>query len=309
MGRKRPGPRQLLYFFSAGLIAFFLLGCLPEIHRVAVQTEPAEPGLREESASGEKPWEDLQRAWDFFRQGDYEAAAATNLKVLQLAGENPPADRALFNLGLIYAHGTNPQRDPVKSREYFRRLIEGFSQSSLAEESQIWLFVLQKNLDLTNEVVDLTQENVALIQKKESLNKENARLSQMMERSRAGEESSPPPQDSFPRVKIHLEQGNFEAALEESQRALSSSGKTAAKDRALFQMGLIYAASRNPKRDLEKSLSLFLRLVKEYPQSPFAAEAKIWIDLLQENQKLSRMIEKSKEVDIAIEEKKREKGR
>jgi outer membrane protein assembly factor BamD (BamD/ComL family) len=72
---------------------------------------------------------------------------------------------------------------------------------------------------------------------------------------------------------------------------------------------MIYASFRNPKRDLEKSLSHFLRLVKEYPQSAFADEAKTWIDLLQENQKLNRMIEKSKEVDIAIEEKKREKGR
>jgi hypothetical protein len=60
---------------------------------------------------------------------------------------------------------------------------------------------------------------------------------------------------------------------------------------------------------LDKSLSSFLRLVKEHPQSPLADEAKIWIELLQENQKLNRMMEKSKEVDIAIEEKKREKGR
>jgi outer membrane protein assembly factor BamD (BamD/ComL family) len=90
---------------------------------------------------------------------------------------------------------------------------------------------------------------------------------------------------------------------------LSVPGKNSPKDRALFQIGLIQASSRNPKRDPEKALSVFLRLVKEYPQSPFAEEARTWIDLLQENQKLNRMIEKSKEVDIAIEEKKREKGR
>ena len=310
MGRKRSGPRQLVYFFSAGLISLLLLGCLPEMHRVTVQTEPAATGLQEESASsGETPWDELQRARELFLQGDYEASAEENLKILQRAGENPPADRALFNLGLIYAHQANPKKDPSKALEYFRRVVEGFSPNPLAEESTVWISVLQKNLDLMRDVVDLTQENVALIQEKAALNKENARLSLMAERNRLGEETIKPAPDHFQRARIHFEQGNFEAALEENQKILSSSGKTTSKDRALFQIGLIYAASRNPKRDLDKSLSSFSRLVKEYPQSPFADEAKIWIDLLQENQKLNRMIEKSKEVDIAIEEKKREKGR
>ena len=68
-----------------------------------------------------------------------------------------------------------------------------------------------------------------------------------------------------------------------------------------------------PKRDYQKSLDHFKRLVKVFPQSPFAGQAKIWIGLLQENERLKREIEelnktikKSKQVDIEIDEKKRE---
>lgn len=302
MGRKRSGARQLVYFLSAGLMLSILLGCLPEMRRVAVQKEPAIPNLQEEQSAGDNPWEALQRARRLFRQGDFESSFQENQRVLEWAGENFPADRALFNMGVIYAHGANPKKDPGKSLGYFRRVAEEFPESPLAEESQAWIGLLQKNLNLANDLVDLTQENVSLIQ-------ENARLSQMAERHRLQEETVLSARDPFQRAKKFFDQGNFEAALEENQKVLSASGKNNPKDRALFQIGLIYASSRNPKRDLDKSLSFFLRLVKEYPQSPFTDEAETWIDLLQENHKLNRMIEKSKEVDIAIEEKKREKGR
>ncbi len=302
MGRKRSGSRQLVYFFSAGLILSILLGCLPEMRRVAVQKEPAAPNLQEEKPPGDNPWEALQTARRLFRQGEYEAAIRENQKVLEWTGENSPADQALFNMGLIYAHDGNPQRDPGTALEHFRRITDEFPQSPLAAEAKAWISLLQKSLDLAKDVVDLTQENVSLIT-------ENARLVQLAEKHKVQEETVPPPRDPVPRARISFEQGNLEAALEENQRALSASGKNISKDRALFQIGLIYASARNPKRDLDKSLSFFLRLVKEYPQSPFTDEAKTWIDLLQENQKLNRMIEKSKEVDIAIEEKKREKGR
>jgi len=50
-----------------------------------------------------------------------------------------------------------------------------------------------------------------------------------------------------------------------------------------------------------------------YPQSPLVVQAKIWIGILQENERLNNEIEelnkaikKTKEVDIEIEEKKKE---
>ena len=109
------------------------------------------------------------------------------------------------------------------------------------------------------------------------------------------------------RGKKLLTQGDYEGSLRENQKILSLSANKPPGDEALFNMGLIYAHSGNPKKDYGKSIDFFKRLLKDYPQSPLVEQAKIWIGVLQENEKLIEMLEKSKEVDIKIEEKKREK--
>jgi len=104
-----------------------------------------------------------------------------------------------------------------------------------------------------------------------------------------------------------LTQGDYEGSLRENQKILSVSAHKPPGDEALFNMGLIYAHSANPKRDYGKSLDFFKKLLKDFPQSPLVEQAKIWIGVLQENEKLTQMLEKSKQVDIEIEERKREK--
>jgi tetratricopeptide (TPR) repeat protein len=111
------------------------------------------------------------------------------------------------------------------------------------------------------------------------------------------------------RGKRLLAQGDYEGSLRENQKTLSLSANRPPGDEALFNMGLIYAHPGNPKKDFGKSIDFFKRLLKDYPQSPLAEQAKIWIGVFQENEKLIQMLEKSKEVDIQIEEKKREKAK
>ena len=48
-------------------------------------------------------------------------------------------------------------------------------------------------------------------------------------------------------------------------------------------------------------------MIKEYPKNPLIDQAKIWVGILQENKMLNQVLEKLKEVDIEIEERKREK--
>jgi TolA-binding protein len=74
-------------------------------------------------------------------------------------------------------------------------------------------------------------------------------------------------------------------------------------------MGLIYASVENPRRDVGKAVHFFRKVLTDYPRSPLAEEARVWTGVLQENERLSQAIEKFKEVDIAVEEKKREKAR
>lgn len=114
-------------------------------------------------------------------------------------------------------------------------------------------------------------------------------------------------------AKKLLEQGDYEGSLKENQKALSLFNHVPPGDEALFNIGLIYAHGGYPKRDYKKSLDLFRRLVELFPKSPLVGQAKIWIGILQENERLNREIEelnktikKSKQVDIELEEKKKE---
>jgi TolA-binding protein len=107
--------------------------------------------------------------------------------------------------------------------------------------------------------------------------------------------------DSPPLEHVHLlmSRGDFEDALKECQDVLSRYPQVPPGDEALYSMGLIYVHSKNPKKDFKKSLGFFSRVLKEFPGSTRAEEAKIWIGLLE-------AIEKSRQVDIQVEEKKQE---
>ena len=111
------------------------------------------------------------------------------------------------------------------------------------------------------------------------------------------------------RAKKLFSQGDYEGSLKENEKALSLSNGKPPADEALFNMGLIYVHFANPRKDYGKALGFLKRLMKEYPQSPWTEEAKVWVAVLQENEKLSEMIEKSKQVDIEIEEMKRKNGK
>ena len=128
--------------------------------------------------------------------------------------------------------------------------------------------------------------------------------------------------------------GYYDGSLGENQKVLSLTGNNPPGDEALFNMGLIYAHPKYPKRNYRRSLDLFKRLLMDYPQSPLVLQASIWIGVLQviedskqeiektkqdiekskqeiekskeEIEKAKQVIEKSKEVDIEIEQKKKE---
>ena len=108
--------------------------------------------------------------------------------------------------------------------------------------------------------------------------------------------------DPLLRSQRLIDRGDFEGALEANQKVLSSYVNRPPGDEALFNMGLIYAHYGNPKKDYEKSIFFFRKLLNEHPKSPLVEQAKIWIGAL-------NVIEKSKQVDIEIEEMKKELSR
>lgn len=104
-------------------------------------------------------------------------------------------------------------------------------------------------------------------------------------------------------------QGDYEGALRENQKVASLSTNRPPADEAVYHMGLIYAHVENPKRDYRRALGFFRKLIHDYPQSAFVEEAKVWVGVFLMNEKLSQMMEKSKQVDIEIEERRRDKER
>jgi tetratricopeptide (TPR) repeat protein len=286
MGRKRNRTREFIHLCIASLIFFALFGCAA-LEKIKVKI-----------GGQEKAYQHLDQGKRLLVQGDYEGAVNENLKILSLAHHTPPEDEALFNMGLIYAHSENPKKDYGKSLRFFKKLIKDYPQSPWVQQTKIWVGMLQENERLNQTIEKLYQPI------------DNARHMNI----KSGEHGEA--RETFLRAQTLLAQGDYEGAIKENQRVLSLSGKNPPGDEALFNMGLIYAHSGNPKKDYGKSLGFFKKLIKDYPQSPWIEQTKIWVGMLQENEKLSRsieelnqVIEKSKQVDIEIEEKKREKAK
>jgi hypothetical protein len=99
--------------------------------------------------------------------------------------------------------------------------------------------------------------------------------------------------DQFERAKNLFTQGNYAAALKENQRVLAE--EKGAHDVALFNMGVISAYSLNPQKDYPRALTSFKTLVNQHPQSPLTKQAEVWIQVLEEHQRIAN--EKQKLVD------------
>jgi hypothetical protein len=132
--------------------------------------------------------------------------------------------------------------------------------------------------------------------------------------------------DRLHRAQRLLAEGNYDSAFKENESALLLADRKPPGDQALFNMGRIAAASKNAGRDYSGALIHFDRLIREYPQSPLIEQARLWVEVLQEHQKvgqekkalvqekmaltreqekLNQSVEKSRKVDIEIEQKRR----
>jgi hypothetical protein len=134
-------------------------------------------------------------------------------------------------------------------------------------------------------------------------------------------------------AKSSFAMGDFVASFNESREILTRFPQIYG-DHALYIMGLIYADPEYPYAKNEISIYYFDRLVKEYPESAFKNKAEILIRLLNQNigyeqrmakkdkqitslknetssqkkqiNNLLNQLKQLKEIDLGIEEKKRE---
>ena len=99
-----------------------------------------------------------------------------------------------------------------------------------------------------------------------------------------------------------LAKGDYEGSLRESQRVVALLKDEPPADTAIFNMGLVYAHPKNPKKDNKRAIYFFNQVIRGYPDGPWAEQAKIWVGVLDG-------VEKLKQVDLEIEERKRDRSR
>ena len=277
MGRKQIRTRQCFHFCIACLIIIIFSGCA------------SFSGNRTRMAANDH----LEKGQILFEQGDFKEASKENQKVLSLIDRGEPADRALFNMGLIYSHQDNPDRDYVRAIELFKRVLEEYPDSPLYNHTKILFFLLNDNLKSNIQIEHLSNINNYLLQ--------NDGLNENMESKTRIEDLSGINGYLLQNDKL-IKTNDFKKALDVNHKALSISGNGHRQDEILFNIGLIYSHYDNPDKNYKVSIEFFERLIKEHPESPLVDQAKIWQGLLD-------VIEKSKQVDIEIDQKKKELAR
>lgn len=203
--------------------------------------------------------------------GDFSEVIQQNLEILHRSATEPPADAALFSLGLVYADNDFPGRDYNRSLDYFRQLAAAFPESPLHAEAGIWIGILEnlKGIQQQGESKPLLADNFAW--------------------SGLG----------FGVAGKPLSVKDLAAAINFNETILARSKGKPPADRALYRLGLLYAHYANPKKDYDKSVNYMKRLVKDFPSSPLVEQARTWLSLFD-------LIAKLQQVDIEIEQKKKE---
>jgi hypothetical protein len=97
--------------------------------------------------------------------------------------------------------------------------------------------------------------------------------------------------------------GNFDVALKENQTALAT--RKIAPDIALYNTGFLLAHPSNPKKDYPKAVLSFQTLVAEHPGSSLLEPAKTWIQVLEQQQKVAEQQQKVGEDRRKLAEEKR----
>ncbi len=287
MGRERIRAWKYVYLCAAGLMSLLLSSC----------------SILQEHRQNKELRTYLQQGQTLLAHRNYDGAVEAYQKVLSLSPHKRPEDEALFNLALAYAHFGNPKKDYKTSIDFFLRVLNDYPESPLAVQAKIWVGVLLASAESAKNAEQLKEK----IKDFERV-KQTAKESEKVRPPEARGEDYGEGREYLLRSQKLLAQGNYEGAAAENKKLLSLSDSRSPKDEALFNLGLIYAHFGNPQQDLQKSIEFFKTLLKNNPKSSLAEQAKIWVEILQENAGLNHLLQKLKQVDIEIEDMKRKKS-
>ena len=274
MGRKQTGKGKYLLFYAALIVTLFFSGC------TFFQEIREEERVQEKMVQGQK----------FRSQGEFEQSIQVFQEILSAYPHKPPGDQALRELALTLSHPGNPRKNFPEALAFWWKLQKDFPQSPYAEEARAW--------------IGLNTAYADALQKGEKTKSQLQQAKTQMEACKTQlEEVKSDPRlltaDLLARNQKLWAQNDFDRALEENQAVLAKYGHKPPADEALYALGFIYAQANNPKKDYHKSIFYFKRLLREFPQSLRAEEARAWVQILE-------LWERSKQIDLEIEKKRKQ---
>ncbi len=91
-------------------------------------------------------------------------------------------------------------------------------------------------------------------------------------------------------ARTKMNNGDYSGALKEYNEIFKRYPKKSPGDKALFEMGILFAYPDNPKRSRSKASGYFKRLISDFPESPMRGEALAWSDTLDRISECERRI-------------------
>ncbi|MGD8493879.1 MAG: hypothetical protein PVF71_10550 [Desulfobacterales bacterium] len=193
MGAKqtRTGQQLLLLVTATVIWALTAVGCLHG---------PPQP-------QGEKQ---LLEARQRFASGDYRNALEINRRVLAQDPANL-ADQSLFQIGMIYAHPDNPDRDIQKALQSFQGIIDRYPASHLQPEAHLWRSVLDQLRAQEDQIQFLTRRSAPL---EKALKIQKKKISQLQDQL-----------EKLKRIDIHMEEKKRETIPEAEELKEKGNGE------------------------------------------------------------------------------------
>jgi tetratricopeptide (TPR) repeat protein len=274
VGRKQTGKGKYLLFYAALIVTLFFSGC------TFFQEIMEEERVQEEMVQGQK----------LRGQGEFEQSIQVFQEILSAYPRRPPGDQALREVALTLSHPGNPRKNFSEALAFWWKLQKDFPHSPYAEEARAWIGLnaayadALKKGEITKGQLQQAKTQMEACKTELEEVKSDPRLSMA---------------DLMARNQKLWAQNDFDRALEENQAVLAKYGHKPPADEALFGLGFIFAQTNNPKKDYNKSILYFKRLIKEFPHSLRVEEARAWAQMLE-------LWERSKQIDLEIENKRKQ---
>ena len=139
-GKRQKGIGEYLRLFFVCIMTTLILIC---------GCSHTDEGLQARSLS--------QEANDFFNQEKYEASLSKYEQIIE--GHPAVEDRFLFEMGIIYAHPRNEQKDYQKSLECFQRVVKDYPDSEYRQDSQMMIFQIH-NVIIKDKIIAAQQTQI-----------------------------------------------------------------------------------------------------------------------------------------------------